>query len=188
MVECWRAALGSGSMHSVRAFILPVVSLLLAVPVLVGSEGTAHASPRTAVSMPATQRSDPQARPRLERRVIRMVNTRRAAHGCRQVGERLTLRKAARRHSVKMAKANVMSHQLPGEPSLGTRITNAGYTWTLVRENIAYGLSPKAVMRLWMDSDDHRANILNCRLRHIGVGAISYNGVIWWTQDFGRPD
>jgi uncharacterized protein YkwD len=58
-----------------------------------------------------------------------------------------------------------------------------------VAENIARGQrDPAAVMSSWMNSDGHRRNILNCRLRHIGVGlAYGSNNSPHWTQDFGTP-
>ncbi|MET9933955.1 CAP domain-containing protein [Streptomyces sp. NPDC006324] len=37
----------------------------------------------------------------------------------------------------------------------------------------------------WMGSSGHRANILNCSLKDIGVGvAVTSNGP-WWVQNFG---
>lgn len=123
-----------------------------------------------------------------ERAVIRIVNRKRDAHGCNDLKMHRALRKAARRHSDKMADAGVLSHQLPGEPSVGTRITRAGYTgWTDIGENIGYGFeTPSEVMAEWMTSGDHRRNILNCRFKHIGVGLEVRNGANWWTANFGR--
>jgi uncharacterized protein YkwD len=47
--------------------------------------------------------------------------------------------------------------------------------------------TPAAVMAGWMDSDGHRANILNCDFEAIGVGlARDSNGTAYWTQVFGR--
>jgi uncharacterized protein YkwD len=41
-----------------------------------------------------------------------------------------------------------------------------------------------------MRSPGHRANILNCRLRQLGVGYASNSASTYrtyWTQDFGTP-
>lgn len=123
----------------------------------------------------------------MEDRVLELTNAERANHGCRALKPSKQLRKAARRHTVSMARAGVMSHQLPGEASFSTRITRAGYRgWTLVAENIARGFSsPESVMTAWMNSPSHRHNILNCRLRELGVGVVLENDQLWWTQDFG---
>ncbi|GAA4815965.1 CAP domain-containing protein [Nocardioides caeni] len=124
----------------------------------------------------------------LESRVIALTNRQRRAHGCRALRANSLLRKAARAHTVRMAVADLMSHQLPGEPYFSVRITNAGYrNWRLVAENVARGFSsPLAVVRAWMASPGHRRNILNCRLRDLGVGVVLKDGQLWWTQNFGR--
>lgn len=124
----------------------------------------------------------------LEDRVLVLTNRQRRAHGCGLLRSSTALRKSARGHTVTMATAGVMSHQLPGEPKFSTRITRAGYTnWRLVAENVARGFSgPTAVVSAWMKSPGHRRNILNCRLRDMGVGVVLQNGQLWWTQNFGR--
>ena len=122
-------------------------------------------------------------------KVIALVNKKRVAHGCKPLRTNAAITRAARKHTKKMANANTLSHQLPGEPALGRRLTNAGYKhWTLVGENIAYGYpTPKSVVRGWMNSPDHRRNILKCRFQDTGVGyATTGAGVAYWTQDFGR--
>ncbi|KRB78368.1 hypothetical protein ASE01_03585 [Nocardioides sp. Root190] len=124
----------------------------------------------------------------LENQVISLTNVQRRAHGCPALKSNAYLRKSARGHTVTMAAKNKMSHQLPGEPRFTVRITRAGYTnWNLVAENVARGFSgPSAVLRAWMASPGHRRNILNCKLRHIGVGVALQGGQLWWTQNFGR--
>lgn len=124
----------------------------------------------------------------LEDRVLVLTNRQRRAHGCRALRGSAALRKSARGHTVTMATRGVMSHQLPGEVKFSTRITRAGYTrWRLVAENVARGFSgPDAVVRAWMKSPSHRRNMLNCRLRDLGVGVVLHNGQLWWTQNFGR--
>jgi uncharacterized protein YkwD len=56
-------------------------------------------------------------------------------------------------------------------------------------ENIAAGQrTPAAVMDAWMKSPGHRANILNCGFRVIGMGVATVTGSpfgIYWTQNFG---
>jgi uncharacterized protein YkwD len=52
---------------------------------------------------------------------------------------------------------------------------------------VAYGQrTPAEVMDAWMNSPGHRANILNCQFKEIGVGVVpDSNGRLYWTQDFG---
>ena len=123
-----------------------------------------------------------------ERRVLKLTNQKRKKHGCKRLRANSKLRKAARRHSKKMARARTLSHRLPGEAALGKRITRAGYrNWRMVGENVAYGYSsPKKMVRAWMQSAGHRKNILRCSYRHLGVGVVKRGGTPWATQDFGR--
>jgi uncharacterized protein YkwD len=62
----------------------------------------------------------------------------------------------------------------------------AGY-YAGAAENIGRGyVSAEEAVRGWLDSPDHRKNILNCEFRTIGVGVVSGPDGPWWTQDFGR--
>ena len=124
----------------------------------------------------------------LRRGVVNRTNDRRRNHGCNEVRRNGALDRAAQTHTRKMANRDTMSHELPGEASLGVRVRRAGYDWTMLAENIAAGYgTPAAVVRGWMRSAGHRHNILNCRYRHIGVGyAVSDRGTPYWTQVFGR--
>jgi uncharacterized protein YkwD len=48
--------------------------------------------------------------------------------------------------------------------------------------------SAAGVMAGWMNSPDHRANILSAHYRDLGVGcAYSTHHIAYWTQDFGGP-
>ncbi|CAM5715866.1 membrane protein [Streptomyces badius] len=43
----------------------------------------------------------------------------------------------------------------------------------------------QAVMEGWMNSEGHRANILNCDYKTIGIGIHEGPGGPWWVQNFG---
>lgn len=173
---------------------LPLVLGIVLVVALTGtaSSGVAAAAPaRSAVGTlvgPAVGPAHLLMQPAFEGRVLRLTNRKRAAHHCPALRPDAALREAARRHSVAMGLAGTMSHQLSGEARFSKRITRAGYVdWRLVAENVASGFtSPKAVVRAWMRSPSHRANLLNCELRDLGVGVTRQDGRLWWTQDFGR--
>lgn len=54
-------------------------------------------------------------------------------------------------------------------------------------ENIAWGASTsQAVMDMWMNSEGHRANILNASYKGVGIGVVKYNGAYYWVQCFGN--
>lgn len=127
----------------------------------------------------------------MEAQVVTLVNRERARARCRPLVVDSRLVRAARGHSLDMARRNYFAHTTPAGVTFSTRITRAGYRWSRAGENIAGGQRTAAdVMRAWMRSPGHRANILNCRFRHIGVGvAVSarsrYSPL--WTQNFGTP-
>ncbi|MEU2398547.1 CAP domain-containing protein [Streptomyces pseudogriseolus] len=115
-------------------------------------------------------------------RVVELVNAERAEAACSPVTANSTLNTAAQRHSEDMASTGTMSHTGSDGSDPGQRITRAGYTWSTYGENVAYGYStPEQVMQGWMTSPGHKANILNCSFKEIGVGLSG----TYWTQDFG---
>ena len=119
--------------------------------------------------------------------VVRLVNVARAKAGCGPVRVDSRLTTAARLHSEDMARQNYFSHTSLDGRSPWDRILAQGYRAGSA-ENIAAGYAtPAAVMDGWMNSPGHRANILACSSKAIGVGlgrGGSYG--IYWTQDFGR--
>ena len=119
--------------------------------------------------------------------VISLVNAARADAGCGPVSASGALTSAAQAHSADMAANDYFSHTSQDGRSFADRIRAAGYSGGALAENIAAGQSSaSSVMAGWMDSAGHRANILNCTYRHIGVGVAqggSYG--TYWTQDFG---
>ena len=121
--------------------------------------------------------------------VLTLVNAERAKAGCRPVRLDARLTAAATKHSQDMARNNFFSHTGRDGSSFVTRIRREGYTAPR-SENIAAGnTTAAATMRQWMNSAGHRANILDCTAKDMGLGvASSPNSTYrtYWTQDFGR--
>lgn len=122
----------------------------------------------------------------LVQQVVSLTNAERAKNGCGALTVDSRLQAAAQGHSDDMVARNFFDHTDPSGRSPGDRITAAGYRWSTYGENIAYGQrTPAAVMSAWMNSSGHRANILNCKFRNIGVGVTLKSGTPYWTQNFG---
>ncbi|GGW70540.1 hypothetical protein GCM10010503_54710 [Streptomyces lucensis JCM 4490] len=149
-------------------------------------------------STPAPRRSTPQApapagTPRTQPapsdtvgQVVALVNRERATAGCGPLTADPQLQKAAQSHSDDMAARGFFDHTNPDGADPGQRITATGYRWSTEGENIAQGQqTAQDVMNSWMNSPGHRANILNCSFKDIGVGVHKGTGGPWWTQDFG---
>jgi uncharacterized protein YkwD len=131
------------------------------------------------------------------RAVMHVLNAERAAHGLPALRGDHRLRLSARWHNLAMARANVLSHQLPGEIDFARRIDRAGYTWTVAGENIAWNsvMSKRGVVTLEKlmyherpPNDGHRQNILNRHFRNVGVDVYidRAHHKVWLTTDFGR--
>jgi uncharacterized protein YkwD len=134
------------------------------------------------------------------RSTLCLLNHARGRHGLARLHLSKRLGHAARNHSADMARRGYFSHDSRSGASFLDRIRRAGYLsrahqWA-VGENIAWGTgvlaTPRSIVRAWMNSRGHRANILNRRFREIGVG-ITYNAPVHvsgrpaatYTTDFG---
>ncbi|WP_191256901.1 CAP domain-containing protein [Amycolatopsis oliviviridis] len=152
------------------------------------SSSSAAAEPPKPSEAPKPTPSKAQDPPRsqdssLAGQVIDLVNSERADAGCSPVSNEAHLAAAAQGHSDDMSARNYFSHTTPEGTTFDQRIRAAGYDKPGA-ENIAKGQSNAAkVMDAWMNSEGHRANILNCKLKKIGVG-VNTKGM-YWTQNFG---
>jgi len=121
-----------------------------------------------------------------EQAVLDLVNAERKKANLSplKVNEQLT--KAAREHSTNMAKQDKLDHSLDGNGP-GDRVTATGYKYSSVAENIAMGQkTPAAVMQTWLNSADHKANILGDYV-DFGIGiSTDSNGQRYWTQVFAK--
>ena len=134
---------------------------------------------------PTTKKPAAQSKPggSLAVQVVDLVNGERAKAGCGALAEESHLDKAAQDYSDDMSARDFFSHNNPEGVTFDKRIKNAGYPKP-GGENIAKGqTSPAQVMESWMNSEGHRANILNCSFTKIGVGVTTAGW--YWVQDFG---
>jgi uncharacterized protein YkwD len=117
--------------------------------------------------------------------VLSLVNQERAKAGCSPLTASSSLAALAEAFSKDMAARDFFDHTDPSGATPWDRAEDAGIT-NLGGENIARGQADAAaVMEAWMDSPGHRANILNCDFKTLGVGAHFASGGPWWTQNFG---
>lgn len=124
-----------------------------------------------------------------QKKVIEIVNKERASMGLHLLSENADLDKVATLKSEDMVKLNYFSHTSPTYGSPFQMLEQFKISYTSAGENIAYGqTTPEEVMKGWMNSPGHRANILNSNFTQIGVGiALKSNGQLDWTQTFIRP-
>jgi uncharacterized protein YkwD len=124
-----------------------------------------------------------------ENEVIRLVNVERDRAGCGSVELNTRLRTAMRLHVEELGRHDglYISHVSDDGRSFVDRAKEQGYD-DPGGENVARGQRNAAdVMDSWMNSDGHRANILNCDFKAIGVGVVEgRGGTLVWGQLFGR--
>ncbi|QDQ13931.1 CAP domain-containing protein [Streptomyces spectabilis] len=151
-------------------------------------ESTRPAPPRADEPKPTppTPRPEPSTGDSsAEAQVLALVNEERAKVGCRPVTADARLATLAEGFSADMAERGFFAHTDPDGATPWDRAEKAGIK-DLGGENIARGQADaQAVMDAWMNSPGHRANILNCDYKTLGVGAHFAPGGPWWTQDFG---
>ena len=117
--------------------------------------------------------------------VLDIVNSERARVGLQPLRLHSQLIAAAQAHSDDMARHNFLSHTGSDGSSPFDRMRRYGYNFRWAGENVASGYSsPQDVMRGWMNSSGHRANILNPNFRDLGIGYAQGNSP-YWTQKFG---
>jgi uncharacterized protein YkwD len=126
-----------------------------------------------------------------EAQVLTLTNAERAKAGCGPLRTNSALVKAAEAHASDMVDHHYFAHDSQDGRSPFDRMKAAGFKGGTMGENIAVGYtSPAAVVKGWMDSPGHRANILNCSYTMLGVGYDSGQvksewGNGSWVQDFG---
>ncbi|NLU75054.1 CAP domain-containing protein [Streptomyces sp. HNM0575] len=120
-----------------------------------------------------------------EARVLSLVNDEREDVGCKPVKASKQLADLAGDFSRDMGIEDFFSHLAPDGSSPWDRAEGLGIL-DLGGENIARGQeTPEDVVDDWMSSPSHRANILNCEYKTMGVGEYVDDDGPWWTQDFG---
>src|SRR6185437_10822308 len=110
--------------------------------------------------------------------VYHLLNAERSANHLPALGWSTALQSSARRHNLTMAQANVLSHQLPGEPVFSTRISQAGVAWHSAAENIGWSTDQSsrgadslenAMYAERPPEDGHRLNILSTSVHYVGI-------------------
>ena len=111
------------------------------------------------------------------RTTLCLLNRERTSRGLPALRENAILDQASFEHSDDMVKRDYFEHTAPDGLTVGDRLRAAGYAHGVNAsggENIAYGVgrkaTPRSIVRAWMDSPPHRADILRKSFTEIGIG------------------
>jgi uncharacterized protein YkwD len=135
----------------------------------------------SSLSMPAYTTAAPVSRPSTEQtqasrnamlqRIVELINARRREAGLGPLTIHQTLASCAQKYSEVLAAQSNISHTGPDGSNPGDRLRRCGYRWRSYGENLAAGQSSaEEVVAAWMASPGHRRNILNAKVREIGIG------------------
>ena len=126
-----------------------------------------------------------------------LLNRERAARGLRPLRANAKLARAARAHARDMVVRHYFSHRSRNGASFASRIKRTGWTRSrrsyTVGENIGWAggelATPREMVRAWMGSPGHRANILDRAFKQVGIGvangAPSGGSGATYAADFG---
>jgi uncharacterized protein YkwD len=119
-----------------------------------------------------------------------LISQYRRANGRSAVSVDPTLMAIARTHSDRMARADTMSHVLPGEGSFHDRLVAGGYDAGMAAENVAAGQTTLAeVLDAWRKSPSHNENLLEEHIDEIGIAVSVASGSrykYYWTLVLGK--
>jgi len=112
--------------------------------------------------------------------ILCLHNQIRAGRGLPLLRENAKLRRAAVGHSADMVDRRFFDHTAPGGSTfvqriMATRYASRRVAWSL-GENLAWGTgslaTPREIMKAWMNSPGHRANVVRRSYREIGIGVV----------------
>ena len=142
--------------------------------------GVVAAGTAAPVQAQQVEKKSPQAK--YQQQAHNATNKQRVAKGLKELKKQNCVQKFAVRQAKAMARQQLMYHQ-----DLGPVAKDCGLN--AVGENVAYGYPTggSVVNDGWMNSEGHRANILNPDFKLMGIGARRGDDGLWYVaQVFGR--
>jgi uncharacterized protein YkwD len=168
---------------------IPLLATLLALALFPAAASACHGG-----RLPV----EPHHLKRASKATLCLLNRVRTHHGLHRLHGNADLRHAATHHSRHMVRQHFFEHTAPNGSTMVARVRASGYLragifWT-VGENLGWGQgalgTPRAMLRAWMHSPPHRANILTPGFRDIGIGVVAgapFGGSgATYTTDFGE--
>ena len=180
--------------------LLALLILTLAALLIPAGSAAAHRHGRHVVGACSASHADVRAATirRARDATLCLLNRVRARHGLPGFRLNAELSHAARRHSRDMVRHRYFAHdslngRSPFDRMRATRYVPRNSSWWL-GENIGWGsgslAEPASLVRMWMHSPQHRANILSGHFRDVGIGiapgAPIGGGGATYTTDFGQ--
>jgi uncharacterized protein YkwD len=123
----------------------------------------------------------------VEATLLRLINEARQRAHLEPVASMPAIETVARAHARDMAENRYVAHNTRDGTTPGQRLRAAGLLSGLSLENVARGYGAREIHEGLMVSPGHRANVLNPRVTHVGIGVVREagpSGALLVTQDF----
>jgi uncharacterized protein YkwD len=118
--------------------------------------------------------------------IVLLANQARAGAGAAPLLWDPALAESARQHCLRMVAEGAISHRYAGEPDVEQRAAQAGARFSVMEENVAVAPTPASIHHAWMNSRDHRANLLNPSVDRIGVAVVAGRAGLYAVADYDR--
>lgn len=107
-----------------------------------------------------------------EQKVFDLINAKRVANGLSALKIDDEVQNIARIKAQDMVDSNYFSHTSPTYGSPFNMMKSFGISYKTAGENIAGNSSNSGAVNAWMNSEGHRANILNSSFNYTGIGVV----------------
>jgi uncharacterized protein YkwD len=190
--------------RSRHGVVAALVFVALAAPVTARADGGPAARARAASDRCASADAMPgqAAVEDLRAATLCLMNAERAARGLGRLQAEPLLGRVAASYARQMVRGQFFDHTSPAGSTMLARIRSTSYlrdvtSWS-VGENLAWGsgnlATPRAMVRAWMQSAEHRANLLDRHFADVGIGVAPGAPVVLepgelggtYVTDFGR--
>jgi hypothetical protein len=121
-----------------------------------------------------------------EQYLLAAANQERGSRGLGLLHRDPLLAQAAAQHAGAMAEHGSISHQFPGEPELTARGAHAGVAFSVISENVAEAPSVAQIHEMWMNSEHHRANLLDPAIDSAGISVVVRGNELYAVEDFAK--
>lgn len=121
-----------------------------------------------------------------EQKMFDLLNQEREKNGLPKLVWDYHLAESARKHAQLLAQQQKLSHQFPGEPTLGDRVGATGLRFTVAAENVAEAESVEDMHAGLMNSPPHRANILSRDYTAVGLAVVPRDHDLFAAENFAH--
>lgn len=103
---------------------------------------------------------------------LNLINSNRKNNGLKELKIDNTIQNVARLKAQDLERNGYFSHQSPSYGSISDMLTSFGVSYNLAQENIAGNQNLAGAVEAWMNSESHKANILNNDFEYTGVAVV----------------